>query len=226
MMKLKLTAPCLLAAALAISATTPAFASGVYAHTTFSNDMEGWGALFQTYPDGLGDHRVDEGGTQGMAFRHIFYAWGVQFRNERNRDFLGDYTRLGTPLKFSFDERNGAMEYLQMDSGRGYHLQFLKFLDNGQQIGVSYALDPVESADGWVTHHVIFDPTSKSATPGWRTFNHYGGPDLPDGLTFNDIMRDVDMVRITNFDLDLVYPFSWFAVLFDNITLQSIAIHQ
>lgn len=199
--------------------------NGVHALTTFTNGMDDWGVLFQGFPPDLGDHRVDVGGSHGMVFRFVDLMFSVDFRNERNADFLGDYTRLGAPLRFSFDERNAANEFLATPTIRNYHLQFLKHVGN-DHIGVSYALDPVYPVQGWVTHSVLFNPDSKHVPQGWVGFDQYGSTTLPPGYTFSDVMRDVDMVRITNAAPGYANHDAWFAVMFDNITLQSVAVHQ
>lgn len=216
----------MLSVALAGATATPAFAGGVHAQSTFDHDMEGWGVIFTSFPNGLGDQRVDVGGTHGMVFRHVHFDFGVEFRNERNGDFLGDYTRLGAPLKFSFDERNASMEFFGLERGRKFHLQFVQILADGQRIGVSYEFDYVAPAQDWVTHHIVFNPASTTIPPGWTGFNHMNEPVLPAGYTFADVMRDVDMVRITTYGPGMLYHDSWFAVMFDNITLQSVLTHQ
>lgn len=199
--------------------------SGVHALTTFSNGTDDWGALFQSFPPDLGDNLVDVGGARGMVFQHVWESFGVALRNERNRDFLGDYTRLGRPLKFSIDERNVSMEIVGSTTSRNYYLQFLKHVGNGH-IGVSYPLAYVAPRDGWVTHHVLFDPGAKNLPHGWIGFDQEGLRALPPGYTFADIMKDVDMVRITTYEPGYAYLLNWFGVQFDNITLQSVAVHQ
>jgi hypothetical protein len=207
------------------AAAAQAPGNGVHALTTFTNGTEDWGALFQSYPPDLGDNLVDVGGSHGIVLQHVWESFGVSLRNERNRDFLGDYTRLGQPLRFSFDERNVSIDFFGVATSRNYHLQFLKHVGNGH-IGVSYALDYVAPAHGWVTHHVLFDSTSNGLPPGWIGFDQYGGRTLPAGYTFTDILRDVDMVRITTLEPGYAYLLNGFGVMFDNITLQSVAVHQ
>jgi hypothetical protein len=227
-MRLKFAARIAYVMGVVLSAVTaaPAFGNGVHALSTFTNDKDSWVVQFQSYPPDLGDHRVDVGGSHGMVFQYVWLDFGVEFRNERNGDSLGDYTRLGAPLRFSFDERNASMDFLAMPSTRNYHLQFVRRLSSSQYIDVSYALDYVAPEDDRVTHHVLFNPTSMAIPPGWTGFDHMGSTALPPGYTFADVMRDVDMVRITTFTPGMAYPDSWFAVMFDNLTLQSVAVHQ
>ncbi len=203
-------------AAIAGLAAAPA-AAEIFAQTTFDNGFEGWGALFSADPSGLGDHIVDGGPDHGPAFRHIHRAWGVQFRNTTNQSFLGDYTRYGNNLTFSFDEKNVSTEFFGAWTGRSFHLQFTKNLDNGRAIIASYEFYRVMPEEGWVSHSLDIDTTSTATPDGWRLF--YNNLDPVTDYTFADILRDVDKVELTNYHPDYAYPEGWFAVMFDNITI-------
>lgn len=197
-------------------AAAPAVAE-VFAQTTFDNGFEGWGALFMSDPSGMGDHIVDGGPGQGSVFRHVNNAWGVQFRNESNGAFLGDYARYGSNLNFSFDERNASLDFFQGWTGRAFHLQFTKVLDNGRSIIASYEFYRVMPDEGWVTHSVDIDVNATETPDGWRLF--YNNLDPVTDYTFADIMADVDTVTLSNYHPDFAYPSGWFAVMFDNVTL-------
>lgn len=212
----RLTLPVAMIAALAAA---PASAQ-IFAQTTFENGFEGWGALFSSDPSGLGDHIVDGGPGQGQVFRHINNAWGVEFRNTTNQAFLGDYTRYGNAINFSFDERNASLDFFQGWTGRAFHLQFTKNLDNGRSIIASYEFYRVMPDEGWVTHSLDIDLTSTDTPDGWRLF--YNNLDPVTDYTFADIMRDVDTVTLSNFNPDFAYPSGWFAVMFDNVTIAAV----
>ncbi len=203
-------------AAIAGLAVAPA-AAEIFAQTTFDNGFEGWGAVFMSDPSGLGDHIVDGGPGQGSVLRHIHNDWGVQFRNTTNQAFLGDYTRHGDVLNFSFDERNASLDFFQGWTGRAFHLQFTMNLGNGRSIIASHEFYRVMPEEGWVTHSLDIDVTSTETPDGWRLF--YNNLDPVTDYTFADIMRNVDMITLSNYHPDYAYPSGWFAVMFDNITV-------
>jgi len=89
---------------------------------------------------------------------------------------------------------------------------------------VWFTFDEISQAStgGWTTFSVTFDPNSTELPDGWGGFGNsddFDGPSLPDGITFRDVLADVDMLAFTTLQPGLFFGFTDHTVGIDNISI-------
>ena len=201
------------AAALAVAAlcTTPAFADT----TDFASGPEGW----------VGNGEVSDAvGTPAPAFYSQVESFGLSWRNTSNPSFVGDYGRAPS-VTISLDVLTNSITYLGNEVSRGLFVKLVSFGPEGEEAPpaatVYYQLGTISAATaGWQNFTVTIDDTTAALLPGgWGGVNGDGELQLPDGLTFADVLANVDQIEFTTFEPGFFYGFTIFDVAGDNFTV-------
>jgi len=219
------------AAALVLAAAGLASAQTVT--TTFSNGAEGWYA-----PQG-------PGGTSGILptggagdnthhLRTVFNNFGIYFGNNTNAAFLGDYRRAPS-VTISSDVQVDQVDFFFQPVSRPWLVE-LRNYDLAEQlelgvpwVSVWYAFDPLDASvqTDWTHYSVTIADTSATDLPaGW---GGYGDEDpntfepiLPAGVTFADVISNVQEIAWSTFEPGWFFGFTDFNVGFDNASISFI----
>ncbi|MHC5003358.1 MAG: PEP-CTERM sorting domain-containing protein [Planctomycetota bacterium] len=202
---------------LALTATVAAAGTTT---VTFDSGSEGWDG-----PQGPGGHSFVDGsfGNTAPALRTQFNDFGISFRNETNPAFLGDYTQHGS-VDFSIDVYTSTLNFLGLPTPRPFVLELINYdlaPDGYPWISVWVELSWLdESNPGWHTLTAsIADPTSATLPDGWFTNLDVTNFELPEGVTFADIISGVDRIHFTTFEPGWFFSSSDYDVSVDNITI-------
>jgi hypothetical protein len=88
---------------------------------------------------------------------------------------------------------------------------------------VEYDLGVIQPTQDWKTYVVSFTPGSIELPNGWAGYGSddpvTGAPRLPAGITFTDVLSQVDEVAFTTFQTGFFYDPGDFDLNFDNIRL-------
>jgi MYXO-CTERM domain-containing protein len=203
--------------------------AGVGTTTVDFNDgtTQGWEG-----PQGFGGssfvdptHGVD--GTGGL--RTQFNNFGIDFYNNTNSAFLGDYTQYDE-VTISFDLRIDQIgAFLPVPRPFMLELRNNDLGDAGYPWASAYLLFDWYSADsfeGFTTLSATFDPNAVSLPTGWggtgsedpNTFE----PTLPDGVTFADVLSGVDEIAISTILPGFFFTFDDYDVTLDNISITTV----
>jgi hypothetical protein len=95
--------------------------------------------------------------------------------------------------------------------------------DNHPYTSVEYDLGVIQTTQNWKTYVVSFTPGSIELPKGWAGYG-YDDPltalqSLPAGITFTDVLSQVDEVAFTTFEPGFVYDPGNFDLNVDNIRL-------
>ncbi len=210
---------------LALSATLT-LAGGTTTVVDFEDGMtHGWEG-----PQGFGgatniDPTYGVGG--GAGYRTQFNNFGIDFYNNTNADFLGDYTQYES-ITVSVDLRIDQIGFTGLGITRPFALELRSFdlAQNGYPWTSAYLLFDwygAESFDGYITLSTTFDPNSSDLPMGWGGFGaedpNTFEPMLPDGVTFADVMADVDEISINTILPGYFFTFDDYDVTLDNISI-------
>ena len=194
---------------------TPALA----ATTDFSNGAEGW----------IGNAAVDGAiGTPAPAFHSLVESFGLSWRNASNPAFTGDFSGAGS-LTISLDVLTNSITYLGTEVTRGLFVKLSSFGPDGEDAPptatVFYRLGTLSAATpGWQNLSVTIDDTTAAALPaGWGGVDSDGVLQLPSGVTFAEVLANVDQIEFTTFEPDRFYGFTIFDVAGDNFTVTAAA---
>lgn len=190
--------------------------------TTFEDGMDGWEGTNGTF---LGTDLS----TGNRHLRTVDETFGVWYSTDQNAQFLGDYTQ-HTEITLSMDLRVDLLnsqnlpdtlvpqtrplvvELRNRDFAGGFFDYASVYFVLSRQISEL-------NQDGWTSFSVTFDPTSTTLPDGWGGFggkDDADGPVLPDGVTFADVLSNVDEVVWSTFDPEEFYLFAFFDVSLDN----------
>jgi hypothetical protein len=185
------------------------------ATTTFSNGAEGW----------QGNAEVDGTvGTPAPAFHSLVESFGLSWRNQTNPAFIGDFSDAGS-LTIGLDVLTSSITYLGTEVTRGLFVKLMTFGPDGEEAPpvatVYYRLGTLSAAiDGWQHLSVTIDDTNAAALPtGWVGVDGDGVLQLPAGVTFADVLADVDQIEFTTYEPDYFYGFTVFDVAGDNFSV-------
>lgn len=83
-----------------------------------------------------------------------------------------------------------------------------------------------DSLDGYITLSTTFDPTATDLPVGWGGNGSFD-PDtfaaqLPDGVTFADVLADVDEMAFSTFLPDFFFTNDDYDMTIDNITISTV----
>lgn len=201
-------------------ALATASASGAHAATTdFSNGPEGW----------TGNGEVaDFVGNPAPAFYSLVESFGLSWRNTGNAAFVGDYGRAPS-VTISLDVLTNSITYLGTEVTRGLFVKLSSFGPEGDAAPPTatlyYRLGTLSAATpGWQSYSVTIDDTTAAALPsGWGGVDGDGLLQLPPGVTFADVLADVDQIEFTTFEPDYFYGFTIFDVAGDNFAVDFLA---
>lgn len=195
----------------------PAFADVV----TFDNGAEGWSIQNAVTIE-------PAGGNPGANLYHYqIDTFGVTVANSTNPAFIGDYGAKG-PVTVSLDIKVNQIWTFQFgDVPRDLVVEFRShsLAQNGYPWASVWAnLGTLSSGMDWTTMGVhIADPTSATLPAGW---GGYGDEDpetyepiLPAGLTFADVMANVDEIVFTTFVPGYFFGFTNYDLAVDNISI-------
>lgn len=210
-LKAMLLASVALAAPLAL-ATTAARTTIV----TFDEGAEGWNGNATVEPDG---------GNPGANAHFLVEAFGIELRNDSNPAFIGDLSgedavSVGLDIKVDSILFNGS------EVSRNLVVEFRSHVlaaDGYPYASVWTPLGEIQAAPGWATYAVEFAPAAADLPAGW---GGYGAEDpvtyepvLPPGVTFADVMANVDELAFTTFEPGFMYGFTDFDVRMDNLRI-------
>ena len=210
-----LTAP-----ALVLALATTALADVV----TFDNGDEGWSIQNAVTIE-------PTGGNPGANLYHFqIDTFGVTIANTTNAAFIGDYSAKG-PVTVSLDVQvNRIWNEFVGDVARELVVEFRSY--DLAQGGYPWASVWTKVGDiytdlDWTTMSAtIADPSSATLPAGWggtgaEDPNTYE-PILPDGVTFADVMADVDEIVFTSYVPGYFYGFTNFDFAVDNISINAV----
>jgi hypothetical protein len=162
----------------------------------------------------------------GAGYRTQFNNFGIDFYNDTNSDFIGDYTQynevtisvdiridqigafLPVPRPFLLELRNNDLG----DAGYPWASAYLLFDWYGQ-----------DSFSDYITLSTTFDPNATDLPAGWGGFGSEDPmtfePTLPDGVTFADVLSGVDTISINTILPGFFFTFDDYDVTLDNITI-------
>jgi len=199
--------------------------SALAAVVGFDSGNEGWFG-----PEGPGGSSGIEnvGGNPGNHLHTVFNNFGIEFSNSTNASFLGDYTQYGS-VTLSIDVRTESIQFFGQPVARDLIVDLRSFsLAQGGYPWAStwYTMTTMESGEDWATYSVtISNPSSATLPAGWggsgaedpTTFE----PMLPTGVTFADVLADVDEISFSTYVPGFFYGFTDFDIRVDNIRIET-----
>lgn len=201
----------------ALSLAAAAFWTSSAAATTtdFASGPEGW----------TGNGEVsDFVGQPAPGFYSVVEAFGLSWRNTSNGNFVGNYGRAPS-VTISLDILANSITYLGDEVSRDVFVRLSSFGPEGEaapaEASIYYRLGTISAAiGGWQTLSVTIDDTTAALLPsGWGGVNADGELQLPDGVSFADVLGNVDQIEFTTFEPGMFYGFTIFDVAGDNFTV-------
>ena len=187
----------------------------------FDNGPEGWSIQNSVTIE-------NTGGNPDEFLSHFqIDTFGVNISNSSNAAFIGDYSAKG-PVDISLDiEVTRIWDQFIGDVPRELVVEFRSYdlAQNGYPwTSVWTSLGVLTSGMDWTTLGTsIADPTSATLPAGW---GGYGDEDpntfepiLPVGVTFADVMADVDEIVFTTYVPGFFFGFTNFDFGVDNISI-------
>jgi hypothetical protein len=213
---------------------------------TFDYGTEGW------VPGGDCGTIIPDGGQPGAYWNvaslvdcqpnnYILQGW-FELRNDTNPAFIGDYTAKG-PVRLSVDVNINDYTYYWFNFAVEEYRQLVVELrdldlaytdpDTGYTWPYTSVIYPAgyfqNRNAGWKTFNIdIADPNATELPEGWVGF---GGPEdpntymsqLPPGVTFADVLANVDQIVFHNVEPGYFYEYAFiYDVDFDNIAIQEL----
>lgn len=201
-------------------AVATTFAAADTTIVTFDGNAEGW-----VGPQGAGGATFIDGkfGNPAPALRTQFVDFGITFRNETNEAFIGDYTQYDA-IDFSIDVFTSELNFLGLPTPRPFVLELIDFdlaPDGYPWISVWVELTILdESNPGWHTLTAsIADPSAADLPEGWATNIDVDNFELPEGVTFADIVSGIDRIQYTTLEPGFFFSSSEFDVSIDNVSI-------
>jgi len=195
---------------------------------TFDNGSQGWVGGNGTFIN------TEVGGNKHL--RSIDETFGVHYTNSTNNAFLGDYTAhesitISVDVRIDkIDTSNASKGFASVPLTRSLVLDIrnTNFGNGGifDYGAVILVLDnDMSSANNseWQTFSVTIDPNQVDLPAGWIGFgggeDGNGDPILPAGVTFADIVSNVDEVSFSTFVPGEFYLQVFFDFSVDNFTI-------
>ena len=145
----------------------------------------------------------------------------------RNSNFLGDFSKYAS-VTVSIDFKVDSINMLGNEVPRDLVVDFRNSsLAQGglPWTSVWYNLGTLQGGQDWTTYSITFDPNAELKPEGW---GGYGAEDpdtfepiLPEGVTFADVLTNVDELAFTTFVPGFFYGFTNFDVGVDNISIEA-----
>ncbi len=163
----------------------------------------------------------------GAGYRTQFNDFGIDFYNNTNAAFLGDYTQFDD-VTISVDLRIDQIGFDGLGITRPFLLELRNYDlgDPGYPWASAYVLFDwygADSFDGFMTLSATFDPNATDLPMGWDGNGSFD-PDtfaaqLPDGVSFADVLSGVDEIAITTFLPDFFFTNDDYDLTIDNISI-------
>lgn len=221
----RITTGCMaLISGLALAALTSAASATVIISEDFEDaDFQGWLAN--------GNEFTNPNGNPGTCLAVPFLDFnGMQLRNETNPAVLGDLSRYGDSIQFSFDARVFQL-YDQVGNELNpdwfsLTLELVNYGDPGTGAPYSSVYTTIfglpQIAEGW-RHYEFTIPMGENLPIGWggtgdedpETFM----PRLPAGVTYGDILRNVDEFRVSTYEPGFFYGLNFWEFGWDNVNV-------
>ena len=167
-----------------------------------------------------------EGGNPGANAHFLLETFGIEQRNSTNAAFIGDMTQSET-VTISVDAKADSITFLGNEVSRNIVVEFRsQALAQGgyPYTSVWSVLGVIQADPAWQTYTVTFSPSSQGLPEGW---GGYGAEDpvtfepmLPPGVTFADVMANVDELAFTTFEPGMFYGFTIFDARMDNLRIE------
>lgn len=197
-------------------------ASPAWAQTTivsFDNGAQGW----------LGGTVEASGGNPGATMRIQTIDFGMTLINGTNSAFIGNLAA-NDSLSIGLDVRADSISQGGDEFTRNLLVEFRShaLAPTGYPwASVWYVFGPIQADTQWSSFDVtVDDPASTAMPPGW---GGYGAEDpvtfepiLPPGVTFADVMANVDEVAFTTLQPGYFYIDLFFNVRMDNLRISRI----
>ncbi len=212
----------------ALGTTTAVSLAGVTTTVDFEDGLtHGWegpqGIGGSTYIDNTG------GNGGGAGYRTQFNNFGIDFRNNTNSAFIGDFTGFDE-VTVSFDLKVDQIgTFLPVSRPFVLEMRSTTLASGGYPWASAYFLFDwygQDSFDGYTTLSTTFDPNAVALPAGW---GGYGAEDpvtfepmLPDGVTYADIMANVDEMAITTLLPGYFFSFDDYDFTLDNISISTV----
>lgn len=192
--------------------------------TDFESGLNGWSVSGRTDISATG-------GNPGANLDNVLIdVFGAEIRNSTNDDLLGDYSRFSGGVQFTVDVKINSLDFFgtQVSRELGVFLRSSSaddgFFDRGVYfpLGIISQAESMADEDGWITYTTILNNTTQTDLPaGWigtgdedpMTFE----PILPAGVTFADVLADVDQLEFTTFTPGFFFGFTNFDIQVDNV---------
>ncbi|PZQ09999.1 MAG: PEP-CTERM sorting domain-containing protein [Rhodanobacter denitrificans] len=205
---------------------TAPLVSAQTATVTFDAGWDGWAG-----PQGSGGATTieAEGGNPGAHAHTVFNNFGITFSTDANTAFLGDYGT-ATSVTLSVDVKVDSITMIGSPVPRTLVLDVRSYSlaqDGYPWTSVWYPLALLESGQDWARYAVTFDPRATALPAGW---GGYGAEDpvtfeprLPDGVTFADVLAQVESLAFTTLEPGMFYGFADFDLRIDNLHVARVA---
>ena len=184
---------------------------------TFDDGAEGWDGNALVEPDG---------GHPGPNAHFFLEATGIEYRTDSNAAFLGDLTQ-DAVLGVGLDVKVDSMTYEGSEITRNLIVEFRSYAlaqDGYPYTAVWTRLGVLQAGPDWGGYAISFAPGSPQLPAGWGGYGaedpSTGEPVLPDGVTFADVMAQVDELAFTTFEPGYIYGFAIYDVRFDNLRIE------
>lgn len=213
----------------ALGATTAASLAGVSTTVVDFEDgtTQGWEG-----PQGFGGAtEIDNtaGVDGGAGYRTLFNNFGIAFTNSTNDAFTGDFSSF-EEVTVSFDLKIDQIgTFLPVPRPFMLEMRSTTLAADGFPWASAYFLFDwysQDSFDGFITLSTTFDPNSVALPAGWGGFGAEDPmtfePTLPDGVTYADILANVDEMAISTLLPGFFFTFDDYDVTLDNISISTV----
>lgn len=165
----------------------------------------------------------------GAGYRTQFNNFGITFANSTNSAFVGDFSGFDE-VTIGVDVRVDQIgTFLPVSRPWLVELRSTTLAQGGYPwTSVYFVLDNISQANNadYQSYSVTFDPTSGMLPAGW---GGYGAEDpmtfepiLPDGVTFADVLANVDEIAFTTLQPGFFFTFDDYDVTLDNISITAV----
>jgi len=171
------------------------------AQTTVVTFDDGWQGWTPPWTANAADTRIESTGGHPGAYAHTtaeLYDLGYYIDDVFGGEspFLGNHAEHAS-LTFSIDFKADRVRIGGQPAEVPVFVHFRNFAHNAS---VFFRLGTLADGQAWTTHSVTVDPRSLQMPAGWGGTGaddpETGGPVLPAGVTFADVMSDVNEVSL------------------------------
>jgi hypothetical protein len=191
---------------------------------TFDRGVEFWQADVLPEFGGLTPERT--GGFPGAQGHYIAIGVdGVDLYNKVDPRFVGDLSHFKI-VTLSIDLKSNTIVTEGTTTPTPRHLVLSlrshALARQNPYSAVEYDMGIIQPTQDWKTYVVSFTPGSIELPNGWAGYGFEdatGTPSLPAGITFADVLAQLDEVAFTTFQTGFAYDPTNFDLNFDNIRM-------